>query len=101
MVRDMRRLFVVLVAAAVLAGGAAAAPPHPRLLGIAHGAITAANSQYIDTAPAGPSVGDLRTYWFPITDLSGKPSATRREPSTVATGVLPPGWSSAPRTSSS
>jgi hypothetical protein len=68
----MTRLFVVLVAAAVLAGGATAAPAHPKLLGIAHGAITAANSQYIDAAPAGPSVGDLRTYYFPITDLSGK-----------------------------
>lgn len=34
---------------------------------VAHGPVTAGNSQYIDAAPAGPSVGDVRTYYLPLT----------------------------------
>ncbi len=41
---------------------------------VAHGPVTTANSQYIDAAPAGPSVGDLRTYYLPLT----RPGSSRR-----------------------
>jgi hypothetical protein len=41
---------------------------------VAHGPVTTDNSQYIDAAPAGPSVGDLRTYYLPLT----RPGSSRR-----------------------
>ena len=51
-----------------LASGPARGTATGRLvLRVAHGPVTAANSQYIDAAPTGPSVGDLRTYYLPLT----------------------------------
>src|SRR5262249_41500412 len=41
---------------------------------VAHGPVTARDSQYIDAAPAGPSVGDVRTYYLPLT----RPGSTRK-----------------------
>jgi hypothetical protein len=41
---------------------------------VAHGPVTTSNSQYIDTVPSGPSVGDLRTYYLPLT----RPGSSRR-----------------------
>lgn len=76
MVRCMVRAALVLVAAGALlaSAGAAAAPSRPALVSVAHGAVTAANSQYIDAAPAGPSTGDVRTYYLPLTQpKTGKP----------------------------
>ena len=44
------------------------------VLPVAHGPITSEGAQYVDTAPAGPSAGDVRTYYFPLT----RPQRTRR-----------------------
>ena len=41
---------------------------------VAHGPVTTSNSQYLDAPPAGPSVGDLRTYYLPLT----RPGSSRR-----------------------
>lgn len=41
---------------------------------VAHGPVTARNSQYIDAPPAGPSVGDVRTYYLPLT----RPGSSRK-----------------------
>ena len=41
---------------------------------VAHGPVTAGNSQYIDAGVPGPSVGDLRTYYLPLT----RPGSSRR-----------------------
>jgi hypothetical protein len=39
---------------------------------VANAPITASNAQYVDAAPAGPSVGDVRTYYLPLTWPGGK-----------------------------
>lgn len=44
------------------------------VVGVAHGPVTARNSQYIDAPPAGPSVGDVRTYYLPLS----RPGSRRR-----------------------
>src|SRR5262249_1923200 len=59
---------------------AAAAAPAGRtratrvVIRVAHGPVTARNSQYIDAPPAGPSVGDVRTYYLPLT----RPGSSRK-----------------------
>ena len=50
-----------------LTSGNAAAMSERLVVRVAHGPVTTANAQYIDAAPAGPSVGDLRTYYLPLT----------------------------------
>lgn len=60
-------------------GAVAAAPAGPAqttriVIRVAHGPVTAGNSQYIDAPPAGPSVGDVRTYYLPLT----RPGSSRR-----------------------
>lgn len=60
---------------------------------VAHGPVTARNSQYIDAPPAGSSVGDVRTYYLPLT----KPGSSRKigyltgTLTTTATGRPRPG----------
>jgi hypothetical protein len=60
---------------------------------VAHGPVTAGNSQYIDAPPAGPSVGDVRTYYLPLT----RPGSSREigyltgTLTTTATGRPKPG----------
>jgi hypothetical protein len=54
-----------------LATGGAAPATQSLVVRVAHGPVTTANSQYIDAAPAGPSVGDLRTYYLPLTRPGG------------------------------
>jgi hypothetical protein len=55
--------------AAVRGGDARPAkkPPRTLVVSVAHGQVTAANSQYVDTAPTGPSAGDVRAYYLPLT----------------------------------
>jgi hypothetical protein len=60
---------------------------------VAHGPVTPRDSQYIDAPPAGPSVGDVRTYYLPLT----RPGGSRRigyltgTLTTTATGRPKPG----------
>jgi hypothetical protein len=75
----MKKLPVPMLAAlALVLGGAGAASPgsaretaatasRSLVLRVAHGPVTASNSQYVDAAPTGPSVGDVRTYYLPLT----------------------------------
>ena len=53
--------------AAVANGAAAKTTPRALVLRVAHGLVTPSDVQYIDASPAGPSVGDVRTYYLPIT----------------------------------
>jgi hypothetical protein len=41
---------------------------------VAHGPVTIHNSQYVDAPPAGPSVGDVRTYYLRLT----RPGSSRK-----------------------
>ena len=51
-----------------LANGAAArTTPRALVLRVAHGPVTPSDVQYIDASPAGPSAGDVRTYYLPLT----------------------------------
>lgn len=54
---------VAAVALLPSAGRTAAA----QIVTVAHGPVTAQNSQYIDLGEPGPSVGDMRTYYLPLT----------------------------------
>jgi hypothetical protein len=60
---------------------------------VAHGPVTARNSHYIDAPPPGPSVGDVRTYYLPLT----RPGSSRQigyltgTLTTTATGIPRPG----------
>ncbi|MGN6166998.1 MAG: hypothetical protein ACTHQQ_02340 [Solirubrobacteraceae bacterium] len=60
---------------------------------VAHGPVTARNSQYIDAPPAGPSVGDVRTYYLPLTrsGSSRKIGYLTGTLTTTATGRPKPG----------
>jgi hypothetical protein len=53
------------------AGGGAPPTPRSMVVAVAHGPVTADNSQYTDAGPAGPSVADLRTYFLPLTRPGG------------------------------
>lgn len=73
--QDVRRIALVVVA--LTAVGAftpgIARTSSTKVITVAHGAVTAQNSQYIDLGTPGPSVGDMRTYYIPLTDpKSGK-----------------------------
>jgi hypothetical protein len=65
------RPLVVLAAALALAPGARATPPRTLVVAVAHRAVTAADTQYLDAPPAGPSAGDVRTYYLPLTRPGG------------------------------
>jgi hypothetical protein len=41
------------------------------VLTVAHGPVTSSDVQYIDAAPAGPSTGDVRTYYLTLTKPGG------------------------------
>lgn len=77
---SLRWMVVATAASAVLVvtGTAGAAKSKESVLTVAHGPVTASNSQLVDTAPAGPSVGDLRSYYLPLTRAGG----------TAAIGIL-------------
>lgn len=64
----LRRLPVVAIAAVALAliglGGATAALAATTVVKVAHGPVIL---PVVDALPAGPSVGDLRTVWTPLT----------------------------------
>jgi hypothetical protein len=49
------------------AGEAGTATARMAVFGVAHGPVNANNAQYVDAAPAGPSAGDVRTYYLPLT----------------------------------
>lgn len=53
-----------------------------QVITVAHGAVTAQNSEYIDLGTPGPSVGDMRTYYIPLT----QPKSSR--PIGYLTGTL-------------
>jgi hypothetical protein len=59
---------------AAVAADASGAKPKRLVLRVAHGPVTAGNVQYSDTPPAGPSAGDVRTYYLPLT----RPASSRR-----------------------
>lgn len=52
---------------AVAATAASPAMATRVVIRVAHGPVTVRNSQYIDAPPAGPSVGDVRTYYLQLT----------------------------------
>ncbi len=62
----VRRLRVVTTVALTLIGltTATAAGAATKVVRVAHGPVSL---PFVDTAPAGPSVGDLRTVWTPLT----------------------------------
>ena len=67
-------MVVALAALAVYVPAAARTSSAPQVITVAHGPVTALNSQYIDLGTPGPSVGDVRTYYLPLTQpKSGKP----------------------------
>jgi ABC-type Co2+ transport system permease subunit len=70
----MRRVALVVVALAAVGiyAPAIARTSSAKLVTVAHGPVTALNSQYIDLGAPGPSVGDVRTYYIPLTQ-SNKP----------------------------
>jgi len=63
---------VVALLAVSIAGPAVARTSSTKVITVAHGPVTAQNSQYIDLGAPGPSVGDMRTYYLPLTQ-SKKP----------------------------
>lgn len=65
-VRRVVCLVLGLVAVGFFAPAAARTAPS-QVIAVAHGVVTAQNSEYIDLGAAGPSVGDLRTYYLPLT----------------------------------
>jgi hypothetical protein len=77
--RSTTKLLIALVGAALpLAalgasahGAGRAADAATLVVRTAHGPVTARNSQYLDLAPRGPSVGDVRTYYVPLTRAGG------------------------------
>jgi hypothetical protein len=54
------------------AGAATAKEARHVVLPVAHGPVTPDRAQYVDAPPAGPSVGDVRTYYFPLTQPNRK-----------------------------
>ena len=68
--RDSRRTYH----SAAVGATAGRTKPTRVVVRVAHGPVTASNSQYIDAAPAGPSVGDVRTYYLPLT----RPGTSRK-----------------------
>jgi hypothetical protein len=66
-------LVVVALAAVGVFAPASAQTSSTKVITVAHGAVTTLNSQYVDLGVPGPSVGDIRTYYIPLTDpKSGK-----------------------------
>ena len=63
----MRRFALLAVAAAAVLAPSAARTAPATIVTVAHGPVTPQNSEYIDIGAAGPSVGDLRTYYIPLT----------------------------------
>jgi hypothetical protein len=71
----MRRVALLAVALAAVGvfAPASALTSSTKVITVAHGAVTTQNSQYVDLGAPGPSVGDIRTYYIPLTDpKSGK-----------------------------
>jgi len=66
LVRRLASLVLVLAAVGVFTP-AVAQTSSTQVITVAHGAVTAQNSQYIDLGAPGPSVGDMRTYYIPLT----------------------------------
>jgi hypothetical protein len=62
---------VVLALLLLAVGPAGAKTRKPLVLTVAHGAVTATNSVFVDAAPAGPSVGDVRSFYLPLTKPKG------------------------------
>jgi hypothetical protein len=70
--RRLALLVMALAAVGVFAPGIARTSS-TKVITVAHGAVTTQNSQYVDLGAPGPSVGDIRTYYIPLTDpKSGK-----------------------------
>src|SRR4051812_40373543 len=71
----MRRVALVVVALAAVGiyAPAIARTSSAKLVTVAHGPVTPLNSQYVDLGAPGPSVGDVRTYYIPLTQ-SKKPA---------------------------
>src|SRR5437588_9820902 len=67
----MRLLAAAAVALTLAAAASGATAPKHLVIAVAHGAVNATNAQYVDAAPAGPSVGDVRTYYLPLTKPGG------------------------------
>ena len=65
--RRVALLVVALVAVGVFAP-ASALTSSTKVITVAHGAVTTQNSEYVDLGTPGPSVGDIRTYYIPLTD---------------------------------
>ena len=63
-VRGVRVVATVVALALIGPTTATAAPAATRVVEVAHGPVTL---PLVDAAPAGPSVGDLRTVWTPLT----------------------------------
>jgi hypothetical protein len=89
-----RRSIVALVTMLVVAAGSAAAfaasgnratSSKSLVVTVSHGALDASDSQYIDAGPAGPSVGDVRTFYVPLSRPARAGYATGTL-TTVATG---------------
>ena len=69
----MRRVALVAAVAVAAFLPAAGHTSSTQVVAVAHGPVTALNSQYIDLGTPGPSVGDVRTYYIPLTQ-KGKPA---------------------------
>ena len=69
-VRGVRLVATVVALALVSLATATAARAATKVVKVAHGPVTL---PLVDAAPAGPSVGDLRTVWTPLT----RPGRTR------------------------
>ncbi len=63
-VRGVRVVATVVALALIGLTTAATAPAATKVVKVAHGPVTL---PLVDAAPAGPSVGDLRTVWTPLT----------------------------------
>lgn len=70
----MRRFALLGVALVAVLLPSAAQTSSTQVITVAHGPVTALNSQYIDIGTPGPSVGDLRTYYIPLT----QPKSTKQ-----------------------
>jgi hypothetical protein len=93
------RAGALALALLVSIGGAASAGSRATRVGanmvvrVAHGPVTSSEAQYVDAGSPGPSVGDVRTYYLPLT----RPGETARigyltgTLTTTATGEPRPG----------